>query len=476
MMAVAELHAMVSGGETEQIEFKKTTGQRSDGAKAVCAMLNGSGGYLFFGVTDQGDIQGMQVTAKTMEDLTHELRRIDPSPPLSPERVSLGDGREVIVISVPGRSGGPYTYDGRPYVRQGPTTAPMPQEQYRRVLMERSHPTHRWELQPAEGVEVADLDHAEIVRTIDEAVRRLRLEEPGTRDPEALLRGLRLIRDGRLVNAAVVLFGRADWLFPGYPQCRMRMARFRGIDKTEFIDNRQEVGNAFELLIRAQRFLRDHLPVAGRIVPNLFERIDDPLYPPVALREALANALCHRDYSIPGGSIALAIYDDRLEISSTGSLPFGLTPSSLSEPHASQPWNPLVADVFFRRGIIDQWGRGTLKILELAEEAGLTPPEFDQQGGEVIVRFYPTRYVPPTRVVRELSPLQQELLATLAVTGSAQLHEIRSHLHAPIPVATVQDNLKALRQFGLIRLDGRGRGARWNLIYPPSEGTPRHSP
>lgn len=466
MMALAELQAIVSGGETEQIEFKKTTGQRSDGAKAICAMLNGSGGYVFFGVTDEGQIPGMQVTAKTLEDLSHELRRIDPFPPLSPERIPLDGGREVVVVSVPGRSGGPYTYDGRPYVRQGPTTLAMPQEQYRRVLLERSHPAHRWELQPAEGIAVADLDHVELIRTVDEAVRRLRLEEPGTRDPEALLRGLRLIRDGQIVNAAVVLFGRADWLFPGYPQCRMRLARFRGTDKTEFLDNRQEVGNAFDLLIRAQRFLRDHLPIAGRIVPTLFERIDDPLYPPAALREALANALCHRDYSIPGGSVGVAIYDDRLEITSTGSLPFGLTPQALAEPHASQPWNPLVADIFFRRGIIDQWGRGTLKILELTQEAGLAAPEFDQRGGEVIVRFNPTRYVPPTRIVRELSPLQQELLVVLAAIGSAQLHQIRSHLHANTPVATVQDNLRALRQFGLINLDGRGRGARWRLMHP----------
>lgn len=464
MIGVAELQAIISGGETEQIEFKKTTGQRSDGAKALCAMLNGKGGYVFFGVTDAGRLVGMQVSTKTMEDLSYELRRIEPHPPLSPERVGLGDGQEVIVVSVPGGSGGPYTYDGRPYIRQGPTTVAMPQDQYRRVLLERSHPTHRWELQVARDVAVADLDHTELTRTVDEAVRRLRLEEPGTRDPEALLRGLRLLQDGHIVNAAVVLFGRADRLFPSYPQCRLRLARFGGIDKSEFLDNRQEVGNAFDLLIRAQRFLRDHLPVAGRVVPSLFERIDDPLYPPAAMREALANALCHRDYSIPGGSVGVAIYDDRLEITSTGTLPFGLTPEALSEPHTSQPWNPLLADVFFRRGMIEQWGRGTLKILELAQEAGLAAPEFIQAGGEVTVRFFPTRYVPPTRIVRELSPLQQELLAVLAGAGSAQLQQIRTELRSSTPVATVQDNLQVLRQFGLVRLTGRGRGARWSLV------------
>lgn len=126
----------------------------------------------------------------------------------------------------------------------------------------------------------------------------------------------------------------------------MRIARFRGRDKNEFLDNRQEVGHAFDLLLRAQRFLRDHLPVAGRIVPNLFERIDDPLYPPLVLREALANALCHRDYGIPGGAVSIAIFDDLLEISSTGLLPFDLKPEDLTRPHLSRPWNPLIAQVF----------------------------------------------------------------------------------------------------------------------------------
>ncbi|MDQ3605157.1 MAG: hypothetical protein M3418_03065 [Gemmatimonadota bacterium] len=69
---------------------------------------------------------------------------------------------------------------------------------------------------------------------------------------------------------------------------------------------------------------------------------------------------------------------------------FGLTPADLVRPNTSQPWNPLIAGAFYRRGIIDQWGRGTLKILELTEQACLHSPEFEVRGGEVVVRFYPT--------------------------------------------------------------------------------------
>src|SRR5581483_5740057 len=211
------------------------------------------------------------------------------------------------------------------------------------------------------------------------------------------LTGMRLAHEGRLLNAAVVLFGKASKLLPNYPQCVLKMARFKGRDKTEFLDNRQEYGHAFDLLVRGQRFLRDHLPVAGRVVPGLFERVDDPLYPPEALREALANALCHRDYAAGGGSVSLAIYDDRLEIASTGPLPFGQTPADLMKPHPSRPWNPLIANVFHRRGVIESWGRGTLRMAELTRRAGLVAPEIEAGVGEVIVRFRPTRYVAPSR-------------------------------------------------------------------------------
>ena len=112
------------------------------------------------------------------------------------------------------------------------------------------------------------------------------------------------------------------------PQCTLRVARFRGTDRTEFLDNRQFHGNAFTLLKAAERFLRETLPIAGRIEADRFERVDEPLYPTVAIREALANALCHRDYSIGGGSVGVAVYDDRLEITSSGSLHFGLTPET----------------------------------------------------------------------------------------------------------------------------------------------------
>jgi ATP-dependent DNA helicase RecG len=159
-------------------------------------------------------------------------------------------------------------------------------------------------------------------RAVADAVAAGRLESPVSSPVEALEK-LKLEENGRPLQAAVVAF--AKELLPDYPQCGLRLARFRGTTKDQFLDQRQLTGHAFELLREADLFLRRHLPVAGNFEPGVLERQDKPLFPPLALREALVNALCHRDYSIAGGAVSVAIYDDRLEISSTGLLPFGLT-------------------------------------------------------------------------------------------------------------------------------------------------------
>lgn len=275
--------------------------------------------------------------------------------------------------------------------------------------------------------------------------------------------GLGLYHEGRLLNAAIALFGKADRMLPAYTQCLIKMARFRGTDTSEFIDNRQELGNAFDLLQRAQRFLRDHLPVAGRILPTVFERIDDPLYPQTALREALANALCHRDYSIGGGAVSIAIFDDRLEISNTGDLHFGITAEDLLRPHRSRPWNPLIAQTFYRCGIIESWGRGTIKMAELMKQAGLPEPEIEVYSGEVYVRFKSVLVAPDKRENSLLSPLQKDLLNTLSGRGSMSLRQIRECLPEPRPARTIQENLATLRKLGLISASGRGRNALWTM-------------
>ena len=466
---------MAAGGESETLEFKSTTGARREAARTVCAMLNQDGGHVLFGVSPDGKVVGQHVSERTIEQVSAELARIDPPAFPAIERTRVGDAREVVAISVSRGQAGPFMYRGSAYRRVGNTTVQMRADEYRRMLFERMHSERRWENQPADGWLVNDLDANEIRTTVEEAVRRGRLEDPGTRDPSDLLRGLGLFRDGILWHAAVALFGNEERIRFDMPQCLLRVARFKGIDRTEFLDNRQFHGNAFSLLRAAERFLRDSLPIAGRIEEGRLERIDEPLFPPLATREALANALCHRDYSIGGGSVGVAIYDDRLEVTSTGTLHFGLTPEKLFAPHESIPWNPLIADCFYRRGIIERWGRGTLKMAELAVAAGLPRPEIEDAGEAVTVCFRhdasPALIAGRLQItgigatgakVAILNEAQQAIFDLLTqAKHPLALREIRAELPESVSLRQVKRALVRLKDLGLAAPTGHGVAARW---------------
>ena len=465
-MGIEQIASLAASGESETLEFKETTGTRREAAMTVCAFLNQGGGQVLFGVTADGAIAGQQVSERTIEELSAELRQIDPPAFPTVERVPVDSGREVIVVSTGQGASRPYSYRSSAYRRVGNTTLTMSADGYNRMLFERMHSEQRWENQPAAGWSVDDLDVAEIRRTVAEAVRRGRLEEPVSREPTDLLRGLGLLRDGVLLRAAAVLFGSTERLEFEMPQCLLRVARFRGLDRMEFLDNRQFNGNAFTLLANAERFLRDTLPIAGRFEQSRFERIDEPLYPPLATREALANALCHRDYSIGGGSVGIAVYDDRLEVTSSGSLHFGLTPEKLFAPHESRPWNPLIARTFYRRGIIEEWGSGTLKMAELSGSAGLPVPEIEDDGGAVTVRFRHILFVPQPEGGEDSPAKRRETILGLLDHASDGLarRDICTGLAPHASERQVTRDLEALRERGLIASSGRGASARWKRV------------
>lgn len=462
-MTPEQLVELASGGESETLELKKTTAESGTAARAVCAMLNHRGGQVLIGVAENPTrVIGQEIGAQTVERVAQRLREIDPPAFPTVERVPVGQGREVIVVTVSRGQNRPYTYRQQAYRRVGNTNQAMTADAYNVLLLERLHAERRWENQAAAGWSVADLDAATVRRTVEDAVRRGRLDDPGTLDVEGLLRGLGLLRDGMLARAAVVLFGAEDRVSAEFPQCMLRVARFRGVGRTEFIDNRQVYGHAFALLSSAEAFLREHNPIAGRVVAGRMERVDEPLYPPVAVREALANALCHRDYAIGGGSVAIGIYDDRLEVTSSGALHFDLTPEKLFEPHESLPWNPLIARVFYRCGVIEAWGRGTIKMAEIAAESNLPRPDIEESGGCVTVRFRPRRYVPPERVQRTVTERQRAILSMLdeAPNGLA-VREIVAELEDGATIRQVRLDLGLLKTLELAYSSGRGRGARW---------------
>jgi ATP-dependent DNA helicase RecG len=460
---IDQLRALVDDGESDQLEFKKSTNQIRAAMQTLCGLLNERGGRVVIGVTPDIRIVGQQVSDSTLRDIATELRRFEPPAPIGLERIKVDKrGNEVIVLtSDPSNEIRPYVYDGRPYQKIGTSVAVMPQAKYEQLLLDRAHAKKRWENSLAEDYSLDDLDKEEILRTIRIGIENRRIPESTGHDAEDFLDRLRLRENGTLLNSAIVLFGKR--MMPDFPQCELRMARFKGKDKTEFLDERQVRGHVFMLLEEALLFLDRHLPLAGRVEPGKSSRVVKHMFPPDALREALVNAFCHRDYSIQGGSVRVAIFDDRLEIWSDGKLPSGLTIADLSVDHPSRLRNPIIADVLYRRGLVERWGRGTQRIIELCIGAGHPSPVFVEQAGAIGVRFLPSGYIAPHRVSHALSKRQREILGILSDAGAIPFHLIRERMEKPPADRTIRDDLAFLKKTGLIESRGFGRGAFWSL-------------
>ncbi len=204
---------------------------------------------------------------------------------------------------------------------------------FEELLTESSPSTFAWERKKAIGVSVADLNEELLRGAVRLGVERGRLPETALTIPvEKLLEKLRLISDGKPNNAAVMLFGNNIY---EYPQLKVRMACFNGNDKQSFVDNRRAEGNFFELLDAGMAFLFKHLNQSGRIVG--LQREEQLEIPYVALREALVNAYCHRQYERFNLTCGIAIYDDRVEIENPGTFPPEITPESIKQEHGSYP-------------------------------------------------------------------------------------------------------------------------------------------
>jgi ATP-dependent DNA helicase RecG len=461
-MTLAELQKLVadSKGEWEHLEFKKTTGELHGGMETLCAFLNGLGGKVLFGVTNAGRIQGQDTSDATFQEVANAIRKLEPPAWIEQIRVPVAGTKEVLILETTQQTDGPYAFDGRPYQRIGNTTSRMPQAEYQRRLLARVYLKHRWENQPAERYTVADLDLAEVERVHRIAIDVQRLETPFTSRLDTLDR-LQLRRDGHLLQAAVVLFGKKQ--MPDYPQCALRMARFRGTTKDEFIDQRQIHAHAFDILEEASLFLQRHVAVAGWFEEGKLERQEKPGYPFLALREAIVNAICHRDYSIPGGAVHIAIYDDRLEIISTGLLPPGITVADLKRDHPSRPRNPLIAEPFYLRALIEKWGRGTQRIVTLCREGGYPAPEFLEAAGAVTVRFPAAGYLAPTKVRPNLTERQRRILSILSDGRERSFPDLFEALESPPSARTVQVEMRVMRDLGFVDSRGRGKSARWWL-------------
>ena len=378
--------------EGVDVEFKETTGQLNRGMETLCGMINGSGGVVVFGVSNKGKIIGQEIGDKTTREIGEAINKFDPAVDIQPIYVPVDNSdKYVIVFRTDGlETDKPYMWDGKPYRRHDSVTSVMPREKFIRLHELQHGLKYKWENEVNHNLTIDNLDEQLIHNVIQNAVRRGRLSNDALNDtaPIALSR-LNLTKDGAVCNSAAVLFGK---VFSDYPQCRLRLARFKGASKQYFIDNQQHEGNIFELVDAAMAFFFKHLNLSGTTHNRLY-REDNLEIPYDALREAVVNAYCHMQWGYEIATVGIAIYDDCIVIENAGRFPVRISPNTLmrkeeeDRKNTSMPPNPVIANVMYLAGLIEHWGRGLSMMARQCEGAGLPAPEFYCDGTVVKITF-----------------------------------------------------------------------------------------
>lgn len=391
-LSLEYIRQLVSGNEGADVEFKETTGQLNRGMETLCGMINGNGGLVVFGVSNKGKIIGQEIGDKTTREIGEAINKFDPAVDIQPEYVPIGSsGKYVIVFRTDGlETDKPYMWDGKSYRRHDSVTSVMPREKFIRLHELQHGLKYKWEHEVNKRLNIDDLDEKLIMNVVHGAVRRGRLSNDALNDdvPTTLIR-LNLINDGNVCNSAAVLFGKD---FSDYPQCRLRLARFKGTNKQYFIDNQQHVGNIFQLVDAAMAFFFKHLNLSGTTHHRII-REDELEIPYDALREAVVNSLCHMRWGYEIATVGIAIYDDSIVIENAGRFPVRISPNVLMQKeeedrkNTSMPPNPVIANVMYIGGLIEHWGRGLSMMARECERVGLPAPSFTQDGTIVKIIF-----------------------------------------------------------------------------------------
>lgn len=363
--------------EQQNIEYKQSW--HDDYLKWVCGFANAQGGIIFIGKDENGNVVDVPDFKRLMDDIPNKVRN---AMGITVE-VNLHKEAErnfIEIITIPYSV--PISLRGRYYYRTGSTKQELTGASLNEFLMKKSGKTWDDVIEPRATFD--DIDEKVFSFFLKTSENKGRLPETDGLTLPEIFEKLRLTENGQLKRSALVLFGKDPGKF--YPNMFVKIGRFAK-DDTDIRFQEVEEGNLVFLLQSVINQL-NHKFLIRQIEFEGMYRIEKGEYPVPAIREMLLNALVHRNYM--GAPIQIRVYDDKINIWNEGTLPAGLTLEILKHNHPSIPRNPIIADVCFKGGLIDSWGRGTIKILDSCKEANLPEPEMKESFGGFSITLFKT--------------------------------------------------------------------------------------
>jgi len=445
-----ELKKVINSGETETVEFKASPNEVF--YKTISAFSNTKGGIILLGVDRKGSITGVEPVSRVLEDLTN---RIVNKLSIYPEIETMDiKGKRVIAFKV-ARSGYPVSYEGRYYERVGNTTREMKPERLRAFMLSRMP----WDSVPGDFL-FDEIDMETVNSFLRLAVGKKRLADISIDEsPKTVLEKLELISDGKLKNGAILIFGKNPQKH--FINHSVRIGRFK--TETTIIDDKWAKRNLFQQFEETINILKQFISVRYEIKD--FQREDIWDYPIPALREAVLNALTHRDYFNIANFILIKVYDDHIWFSNPGGLPEGIAIEELKKPHGSFLRNPLIAKVFYLAGFIEQYGSGTVRMVEWMKEAGLPEPEYKEEMGGFSVYFHKDIYTEEN--LRKMGLNERQIKAVIYVKEKGRITNKEYQDLNEISKRTASRDLDDLVEKNFMRQIGvTGRGTEYILKGP----------
>jgi len=361
--------------ETQNIEYKSSW--RDEFLREICGLANAQGGTLFVGKDDNGNIVGVKNVKKLLEDLPNKITTIlGIVADVNLHEIEQGDYIEIVVEPQPN----PVNYKGEYHYRSGSTKQELKGAALDKFLLQKYG--RKWDSVTIPNVHVSELKQETFEFFKTKGIESMRLSKSSRNDtPEQMLNNLKLIENGNLKRAALLLFHPDPEKF--VTGAFIKIGFFK--TNTDLLFQDTIHGNLFEQIERTMELLLTKYTKSFISYKGL-SRIETYEYPEDALREALLNAVSHKDYAgcIP---IQISVYPDKIMMWNMGRLPEHWTIDTLQEKHSSIPHNPDIANAFFRSGYVEAWGRGVEKITDLCTAACLPAPIFAPKGNDFWLTF-----------------------------------------------------------------------------------------
>ena len=446
----AWLERLLAAGESETVEFKENLDREA--LETVAAFANTRGGTLLIGVRDDGTVRGITLGKETLREWANHIAQ---ATHLHPQIGALiYEGKTVAIIEVPESPLKPVPCRGRYLKRVAKSNRQMTDDDLTRAVLEKVGMT--WDQVVEPRATLNDLDPEQLRRFRKLCNLKGRRPIPEGEEDGTALEKLGLLREGQLTRAAVLLFGKEPQRF--YPSAFVKVGRFRS--PTLIVDDREIYGTVFEQVDGVMGYFREHLQTR-------FEFRGEPAreviweYPLEALREAIINAVCHRDY-LDVGHAQVRWYDDHLVFLNPGGLPPPLSLEDLKRPHRSVPRNRKIAEMFFYVGWIEQWGRGIQKMLDECAAAGLPEPEFEESQGALWVTF--RKDILTEEYLRSLGLNERQVRAVFWVKEKGSITNREYRQLTGLSDEGARRDLNELVGKGILRSEGKGRAVRYTLL------------